>query len=116
MIGSLWFCFIAPSKEFQGGHQCWYKETEHGIHPADMSELVGVGKVPTIPGYQKVALVIRGKGQVQRITTRISRHQFVPDIPLDDLNNGQLDGEEWQITNESQSFRATLGYAVGEFV
>ena len=53
--------------------------------PADVSELIGVGKVPTIPGYQKVALVIRGKGQVQRITTRISRHQFVPDIPLDDL-------------------------------
>lgn len=54
--------------------------------------------------------------QVRRVTTRISRHQVVPDIPLDDLGNGQLDGKEWQITNESQSFRATLRDAAGQLV
>ena len=50
---------------------------------------------------------------MQRITTRISRHQLVSDVPLDDLNNGQLNGEEWQITNKSQLFHSTFRDAAG---
>ena len=43
---------------------------------------------------QKVTFVIRRKRQVQCVTTGISRYYFVPDISLDDLGDGRLDGQE----------------------
>ena len=60
----------------------------------NMPELVGIGKVATVPSDQEIAGMVRGDGQVQRIAQRVARHDVVLDVELDDLldvlRQGQL--------------------------
>ena len=45
---------------------------------------------------------------MQRITGGISGHQFVPDVYLHDLGDGQVNRQKRQVTDESQPFRTAL--------
>jgi len=45
-----------------------------------------------IPRDEKVAFVIRGQRQVQRIANRVARHDFVVYVRLHDFDNRRIDG------------------------
>jgi hypothetical protein len=93
---------MATSEQFQGCNERGHKETEHGVYTANMSKLIRVGKMLAIPRNQKVAFVIRGQRQVQRIAGRIGRHDFVLYVRLHYFDDRRLDGQDRQASDKSQ--------------
>ena len=55
----------------------------------------------------------KGKEPYERITSRIGGHHLVPDVHLHDLDDGRLNGQERQVTNEGQPLCTALQYAAG---
>ncbi len=68
-----------------------YVKAELGVHAFDVAELVGVRKVLAIPREKKIALVVRRHRKVERVPNRISRHDVLQDIDLDDLGDSRLE-------------------------
>jgi hypothetical protein len=58
-----------------------------------VTELVGIRQVLTVPYYQKLALVVRGQGEVKRIEGPIGGHEPVLDVRFDDLRYRRRDLE-----------------------
>ena len=63
-------------------------QPKYTINPSDLPELVRVGQMLAIPGYEEIATMVRGKGQMQRVAEGIGRHKLVCQIGLDDFKYG----------------------------
>src|SRR5712691_12521859 len=91
MTGSGIAGFMIGSEKFQGCDECWNEKTKQRVDPANVSELVGVGNMLTIPSDQKVAFVKRRDGQVQRIARWIGWHDLVANVSVNDLRDFIVD-------------------------
>ncbi len=81
-------------------------EAELRVQALDVPELAGVRKVLAVPGEEEVALVEGGHGEVERISDRVSRHDTVQDIDIDDVRDGRFERKERQILHESERLAA----------
>lgn len=67
-----------------------------------MTELVGIRQVLTVPCYQKLALVVRGQGEVKRIERGIGGHEPVLDVRFDDFRHRRRDLEQRKLLGKSK--------------
>jgi hypothetical protein len=58
-----------------------------------MPELIGVGKMPAVPGHQEIALVERRQGKVHCVTRRVTGHEAVSDVSLDNFGDCSVEGQ-----------------------
>jgi hypothetical protein len=58
--------------------------------------------VITVPGQEKVTLVIRGESKMQSIADRIVRHDPVLNVSLDYVPNCFINKDEWDVLDETE--------------
>src|SRR6185295_3294197 len=79
------------------------------VYSANMAVLVGIRQVLTVPCYQKLTLVVRGQGQVERVEGRIGGHEPVLDVRFDDLRHRRRDFEQRELLGQHKgSFSAWI--------
>src|SRR4051794_37384539 len=54
----------------------------------------------TIPCYQKLALVVRGQGEVKCVEGRVCGHEPMLDVRLDDLRHRRSDLEQRELLGQ----------------
>ena len=80
-----------------------------------MIEFIRIREVPTVPGDQKVALVVRRQGQVQSVAGS-GWHQSLPHVRLHDLGDRRLDWYQRNASDEIQPVWATIARTVAKLI
>lgn len=99
-----WMLFIGGLfvQEFQGSHENRISNSQAGVDTLDVSKLVGIRQVPTVPRDEKVTPVEGSCCEVESISLRIRRHDMVVDIGVNDVGDGFIQVDEWKISDQLQ--------------
>lgn len=89
-------------QEFQGRHENRIADSQVSVDTVDVSKLVGVRQVPTVPCDEKVTTVEGGGCEVESISLRIRRHDMVADVGVNDLGDGFIQVDERKISDQLQ--------------
>src|SRR5262245_4062947 len=82
----------------------------------DMGKFMGIGKIPNIPGQEKVAFMIGCQSQVESVTSRITGHHHTLNIGLDDLNDRRFNRDEGHCSQERYRLVLVGKCAILQFV
>ena len=105
-------CPIAPSEQLQTAvTTSGTTSPSRIVHPTHVAELVGIGEVGTVPGYQRSRTCGTNQGQVEGIAAGIGGHELLTDVCPHDLGDRRLDRQQGQVADESEPFLAPLGEA-----
>ncbi|MBA2433069.1 MAG: protein kinase [Chthoniobacterales bacterium] len=92
-------------QHFKWRHQQRRLVAQHRIHTLDVTALVRVGDVPTVPCRENSTAVKRGERQMPRVSRRVSRHHLVLHINRDHLIHCLRGLEQRQRVNQLDALR-----------